>query len=535
MILKKPYAFLIKHFRLIHLLLLIPISYLIVKTNAIVNFFRSYVTNNYSTNIVNIAAEHISIFMYLSVLFIIISVIAIYYLMRQKKKTTKLYFFILIYYIVMFVLIGLTFSILTDMEHSLITAQTARAYRDVSFVICLPEYFFFIYTLIRGIGFDIKKFDFANDLKDMEITSIDNEEFEISLNIPGYKAKRTLRRFIRETKYYILENTFVFSCIMVVIIIFIGTVFYLNYGVYNRTYHVSDKMTHNYFNIEIKNSMVTNLDLAGNIITNGKYYLVLQLLIENKTNWDYELDYTNFRLVINDKNYYPILDRGEFFIDLGNPYRKEEIKRKTKDYYVLAYEINEEDLQNTYTIKILEGIDYKIGDIVAKYKNIKLSPTIINSISEIENVRTDKILNLKKSNLGFTTFKVNDYQISNSYAYDYDYCYSNFNCTKLKDLITVDVAGSIEKTKLLILDIDYSLDQNAIYSQVIKNDLQFFSQFFTVRIEKDNKTKIVSLKNRTTKNMQNKVVFETTDEINNASKIELLITNRNNRYVINLK
>lgn len=534
MILKKPYAFLIKHFRIIHLLLLVPILYLISKTFNIVSFFRNYVNNNYTTNIINIASEHINFFMYLAVLVIIGIVLAIYYLMRQKKKSTKLYFFTLLYYIGIFILIGITHSILSNMEHNLITAQTARAYRDISIVLCLPQYFFFIYTLIRGIGFDIKKFDFANDLKDLEITDIDNEEFEFSLNVEGYKAKRTFRRFLRETKYYILENTFIFSCILAVLIIFIGTSLYLNYGVYNKTYHVSDKMTHNYLNIQITDSMVTNLGVDGRVITEGKYYLVLQLLIQNRTNRSEELDYTNFRLVLNNKNIYPTLDRGEFFVDYGIPYQKEKIKPQSKNYYVLVYEMDEKELSNNYTIKILESVDYKVGEIAAKYKNIKLNPPKINKIQE-EEFTMDKIANLKNSTLGFTTFKLNSYAFNNSYTYDYQYCYNENNCKILKDRITTDISGTIENTTLLVLKMEYNLDPNSIYSNVIRTENQFFNQLFSLRYKKGNEEKIVSMKNRTTKNMKDTLVFETRKESKEAEKIDLLITIRNYRYVIHLK
>ena len=535
MILRKPYAFLIKHFRIIHLLLLAPMLYLITKTSNIVSFFRSYVANNYTTNLLSIASTYINLFMYLAVLIIIIAVIAIYYLMRQKKKSTKLYFFILLYYIFLFVLITLTYSILSNMEHNLITAQSARAYRDISVVLCLPQYFFFIYTLIRGIGFDIKKFDFANDLKDLEITDIDNEEFEFEINVEGYKAKRTFRRFLRETKYYILEHKFIFSCILVVFVITIGTLIYLHFGVYNQTYHESDKMTHNYFNIQITDSILTNLGLDGNVITNGKYYLILQLDIENRSTKSYALDYTNFRLVLNNKNIYPTLDRGDFFIDYGIAYKGEEIKPKVKNYYVLAYEIPEEELTNSYTIKILESIDYQLGEISTKYKNIQLSPMKIGEVKEEETLTMDKTVNFKNSTVGYTTLKINSYTIDSSYTYRYQYCYTTTNCKTLMNKITPDITGNIEKTTLLILNPEYNLDRSSIYASNIKLDNQFFEHFLSLRYTKNDITKVVPLINRTPSNLQDALVFETSKEIEEASMKELLITIRNKRYVIQLQ
>ena len=535
MILRKPYAFLIKYFRIIHLLLLVPILYLISKSFRIVSFFRTYVANNYTTALTNIASTYVNFFMYLAVIIIIGVVLAIYYLMRQKKKSTKLYFFTLIYYIFLFVLISLTYNILSNMDHNLITAQMARAYRDVSVVLCLPQYFFFIYTLIRGIGFDVKKFDFANDLKDMEITDIDSEEFEFSVNVEGYKAKRTFRRFLRETKYYILENKFIFSCLLAVFVIFIGTVLYLNFGVYNKTYHTSDRMSHNFFNIQISDSLVTNLGMNGNVIAEGKYYLMLQLYIENRTLNDYELDYTNFRLVLNNKNVYPTLDRGDHFIDYGIPYKGEEIKSKTQNYYVLVYEIPEEDLSNQYTIKILESIDYKVGEIAAKYKIIKLNPPLINKVNVQENLNLDKTANLKNTTIGFTTLKINSYELTNSYTYRYEHCYSSTNCRNLVDKITPNVSGTIEKTTLLVLKLDYNLDQNTIYATNIKNKNKFFENFLALRYTKDNKSFVVSLNNRTPQYLTDALVFETREEILSADSLELLLTIRNKQYVFKLK
>ena len=46
MILKKPYKFLIKHFRMIHLILAIMSGYLLAKTNNILGFFNEYLNNN---------------------------------------------------------------------------------------------------------------------------------------------------------------------------------------------------------------------------------------------------------------------------------------------------------------------------------------------------------------------------------------------------------------------------------------------------------------------------------------------------------
>ncbi len=116
MILKKPYAFIIKHFRTIHLLLLIPIIYLIIKTRAIVYFFNNYVTYGYTLNfsevLTNISSHYINILMYISVIVILFIFIAMSVLLQQKNKPTKLYNVCIIYYIIIFLLITISKKII---------------------------------------------------------------------------------------------------------------------------------------------------------------------------------------------------------------------------------------------------------------------------------------------------------------------------------------------------------------------------------------------------------------------------------------
>ena len=267
MIVKKPYAFLIKYFRIIHLLLLVPIIYLINKTRSIVSFFKVYVANNYSTNILDITGKYINIFMYLFILIIIFVALAIFLLMRQKKKSTKLYISIIAYYFLLFILIIVAHSIMASMESDVISAQAARAYRDISQVAILPQFFFLIYMIIRGIGFDIKKFDFANDLKDLEISEADKEEVEVSLNLEGYRIKRKIRFFVREFIYYVKENKFIFSIIAIIIGFFVIRLLYINIFIKNQSYVISDQMNHQNFNIKISDSILTNLGYDGSVIS----------------------------------------------------------------------------------------------------------------------------------------------------------------------------------------------------------------------------------------------------------------------------
>ena len=135
--------------------------------------------------------------MYLAILLIVIVALIVYYLMRQKKKNTKLYIAFIVYYLILFVALTVYHGVLSNLEVEELTAKAARAYRDISLIITLPQYFFAFYSIFRGLGFDIKQFKFELDLKDLDIDEKDNEEFEFVLGVETYKYKKTLRRFIR--------------------------------------------------------------------------------------------------------------------------------------------------------------------------------------------------------------------------------------------------------------------------------------------------------------------------------------------------
>ena len=45
MILRKPYGFLIKHYKIINFILLIPMFYIALKFGDIASFFRDYISN----------------------------------------------------------------------------------------------------------------------------------------------------------------------------------------------------------------------------------------------------------------------------------------------------------------------------------------------------------------------------------------------------------------------------------------------------------------------------------------------------------
>ena len=243
MVLKKPYAFIIKHFRVIHLALLIPIFYLIIKIKSLHTFFSNYVFNDYSFSFTNIltdlSSSYVNIFMYLAVVIILIVLIFLFFLLQNKEKPTKFYSISIIYYIAIFILLATCSSMLNSIEDGTLSYLVARIARDIIFVFHYSQYIFVFMFIVRGIGFNIKKFNFESDLNNLEISSEDYEEFEFLVGKDTYKTKRTIRRFIRELGYYYQENKFIFTIIFIITFIVLGTIIFNSFE-NNKVYKEND-------------------------------------------------------------------------------------------------------------------------------------------------------------------------------------------------------------------------------------------------------------------------------------------------------
>ena len=99
-------------------------------------------------------------------------------------------------------------SAMTTLEEVSMTNQALRAYSDISLLLPLGQYYFIVIALLRGIGFNIKQFNFSKDIKDLEISEEDSEEIEVNLSSNVYKYKRFGRRRLRELRYYFFENKY---------------------------------------------------------------------------------------------------------------------------------------------------------------------------------------------------------------------------------------------------------------------------------------------------------------------------------------
>ena len=355
MVIRKPYAFLIKNFRLIHGLLFIMLLFLFIKTFVIFGFFSDYVANETYTITANFTNSYVSPLMYIvAVLAIIISFI-IYYILQVKDKGNIFYLLIVVYYIILFVFFIYYHSVFIGLEEKGLARDIVRNLRDISLIALLPQIVAIFIIFARTLGFNLKQFDFKRDLEELQIDSTDNEEVEVTLGNDSYKIARFFRKTLRLTKYFIIENKmFVIGSISAIIFI-ISIVIYSSIDVYGVKYAESQEINSNMITYNIKDSYITNTDINNLVITDGKYYVLADIVINNKSPRDYTFDKYVFSLMINGKAVNPTFSYSEKFFDIGVNYEPTEIKSGEDREYIVVFEYDTAKYMLTTYQK--EGID----------------------------------------------------------------------------------------------------------------------------------------------------------------------------------
>ena len=176
MIIRKPYAFLIKYFKIIHIAIFILLSILLFKLRAIYMFFKNYLLTGTYIYVSNMASKYIGFPLILISIILIGAFLLIFLLMKQKKKPIIYYLSALIYASLCFISFIILTSVFSSLEFSSLSNRTIALLRDLSMILYYADFIFIIVSFIRGFGFDIKKFNFDKDLQVLDITEKDREE-----------------------------------------------------------------------------------------------------------------------------------------------------------------------------------------------------------------------------------------------------------------------------------------------------------------------------------------------------------------------
>jgi hypothetical protein len=537
MVFKKPYAFLIKNFKLIHLGLLALIIFVTIKFNVIVTFFRNFSNNNLKVS-EGTGSIYVSSFLYIACLLIIIFAALMFLLMKKKKKPLTFYIFVFCYYILILVMSLMAFSLINSFSSISVGSETSRLYKDLFLLLSFPNYYFIIMSFIRGFGFDVKKFNFNKDLEELEINSEDNEEFEFVLGTDSFKYKRGIHRFFRELKYYFLENKFVISIVLGSILVVILTIIIVNINFVDKKYYKGGTITANGFSYTLYNSYITSKDFNGLEVKDGYKYLLVDFSITNNSTDAQAIKMENSYLNFNGKSIYYKSSIGDVFNDIGYAYTGGVINAGSTKRLLFIFELSSSIKGSNYTFVIptITGMNDD-GTDKYEYYNYNLSPINLDSTVNNEKKNYNEQLFLGKKTFGMSYINIKSAKILSSYEYTYNVCSTsdNKNCQTYYDAEKVNDPSS---QKLLVIDYDLNISSDALINNSLNakvKDKFVFDDFLKIKYKINGRYYNKGIISRINNNVKNKIFMDVSSNIASAKDVQVLIYTRYNHYYIPIK
>ena len=534
MILKRPYAFLVRHFRIIHALLLFSSIYLMTRTWNFVGFFSSYIKNGQQvTGVDNLSEQYVNSLMNVLPLLIIFICGIVIYLLHYKKKPLMLYIYIGIIYATLFLLYRYLDSFLYSMTFETPSIRFVNILRDVCRVFTIIQIPVIAFAFVRALGFDVKKFDFKKDLLDLGVEDVDNEEYEFEFNFDGEEAKAGLKKRIRLFKYFYKENKFLFIGIRIVVIVLLVLFAYKFFSSIEKIYAEGVYVDVGNYDAKVIESYKTNKDASGNLINNKYFYLVTLIEYKNKTNGIVTpgvlyLGYGDNGLAQNT------LDMNNKLNEFGVNYYKQNINPYETRRFVFIFEIPIEYYNDTLILRHLKNVSFKDNELNYEYRKVKLKPKeFSDKATAVDTKDIKEEITLSGSTYGNTKVRVDEIKLSDNFLYNIKKCKNN-SCETFTNNLTASKNESFDLTLMrmkLNIDFDYeTLGRN------YTND-KFIQEFGSIRFEisgkeYNNRLQLLDV----TPYVTNEYIFiQVRDKLKNADKIYLDLNIRGKVYTIVLK
>ena len=511
MIIRKPYAFLIKNFKKIHVFLLILslyVLYKIINVNIFVNEFMKLGTYDLFKDPIT---NHITWLLTLSIFLLIVGSVSILFLLNHKKKPWKIYLVPVVTYFALLLVLGMIKSFFNSYSIDVETTDL-RLSRDLLIIFLIAQLPTIGIYVMRVFGLDIKKFNFNSDQEFLELSEEDREEIEIGVSIDKNTFIRTYRKLLRHLNYFYQEHKLICNCVFGVGIVVIIGFIYTTIFVTHKTYKIGQYYNVNGYSFKINNAYYTDKDYVGNVISKKSNFVVLDLNIKNYSEArTVNLDYFHLKNKTAD---YITTTRvfAKEFQDLGTAYETvAKLKRDEELNCIVIYKVDKTLNKNKFVLYYQEKSGY--------LRKIKLKITDLSNIEDTVNLKLGDNLELKTNKGDNIIF--DDYEIGNSFSYNVRNCKAD-GCVFTEEYLT----SSSEK----ILKIDFASE-----TWETKNMIDFLTQYGKL-IYKDSKDVegIVEIKNPISKTYYGKtVLLKIPGEVEyKEMSIDLVV--RNKHYVYKL-
>ena len=507
--------------------------YVVYKYNFILSFFNTVLSTYTGIITTNPSGTLYNIYIYLAIVLMIILMIVLIGLLYMKKKPIKLYIVNIVAYIIVTILIAYSYNVVGQMELKIVDPKIIRNTRDFMFIGFLIQVIQIVLFTIRTIGFDVKKFDFKNDLKEFDIVEEDNEEFEFDIKIDVNKAHRGLNKGKRYLGYYYKENRYVFFVVSSICVVILSLIIYLSMGVYNKKYTQTEHFRTSEFMLAINNTYVTSKDYRGNVILENKALVVLEMDIKSNSLNGTKLNLSRTELVVNDNKYYHNNLYRDKLIDIGNVYQ-DEIITNTFSKYLLVYEIPKEFVGKKMEFRYIDKSN-DVTKLSAKTITIKLNARDLDKNKKTIEYDIKEEIDFKNSILGDTKIMLNNLEIDKSFVQQYYFCASD--CYDSIERIKPSIVNNYDKVLLkLIGKISWDDEIATPKTTNVFKLLSLFGSFeYTINGETKKDPTILKQVVPNKEHAADVYYLEVIDEMLNAEKIDLILKVRDYTYIYHLK
>lgn len=520
MIFRKPYAFLIKNFRKIHIILLLLCIFIYYKTMQLTSFINEFTKYLSYDPYLEPITKYTSLLFYISIIIIIATIVVLIVLLRRKNKPWKLYTVLLLTYIAIFLIFSYTASYFNS--GNIETTATARAIHDFLFIATIPQYVSFLILFIRITGLDLHKFGFKNDKEFLELEQEDKEEFEISVNIDKDVFKRTYKKVKRLLGYFYEEHKFIMNILFSIISIsLIGYIIYY-FGIAHKTISETKTLNANGYSITINKSFYTNKDKAGKIIEKDSSFVILNMTIVNNRG-QRKFDSENFHLVNGNKNMtFSKNTYSNYFNDIGNSYNHRDFNKGEKRTFAMIFKVDKNLDKNKFVLYYQQFASYK----KAYLRKMKLKLSDVSNINTNSSKEIGEEMTVKFPNGDEESFTFEKAIIEDSSDYNIEVCNKNDECE-------VETKKTTPETNNKTLKISFSS-----YNFEGQDLIDFSSDYGKIKyIDSKNMAKEIKIKDMLqNKNYLGKYIYiKVPNEIEKSKQIEIIYTVRNQKYYYKIR
>lgn len=520
MILRKPYAFFIKVFKPLHIIMSVLVMYLTYKTNYMLSFLNNYMYSQESVVGEAIKQKFVSNMLFVVPIILIIFSIIFLGVMFKKKKPTLFYVGAIFAFLVIIIINIYSSNFFVSMEKVIVSIKMVKLHHDLIVINMIIEVVIFVLLVIRGLGINFRKFNFDSDLTKLNISSADQEEFELSINFNIDEVRRTRKKRLRYFRYIYKENKLIINISILIAVLVGGVVIACVFLIKPPAYQEGVIYSAGKFNIIVNKTMIVKENYDGELLTENNLIVVDVSLNSNFTS--VSLFLKDFSLEIGEAAFSAQSKYANELSDIGKIY-KNNILTSNFENYLLIFEIPDKYLNSEMFLNFNDA-GIKTG--------IKLDPQKFIGTNTSEEKKVGEKLSFDKT-LGNINFVISDYEIKEKFLIKYNYCIDK-ECVVSKEYIEPTINQNFDKV-VLRLNVDFENSSKLALSSFY----EFFNRFGAIHYKKGDKwylqrNNFEQLKSKRV-NDKNNVYIGINSEIYDSEAISLVFNIRNSRYEYVLK